>query len=49
MTRRVDQLVPDSHLEVGQLAAQPAVVGLGEQEDEAEMDLGCCGTVQAIY
>ena len=40
MTRRVDQLVTDSHLEVGQLAAQPAVVGPGEQEDEAEMDLG---------
>ena len=40
MTRRVDQHVKDSCLEVGQLAAQPAVAGLEEQEDEAEVDLG---------
>ena len=38
MTRRADQLVKDSCLEVEQQAAQP-VVGLEEQEDEAEMDL----------
>ena len=40
MTRRVDQLVKDSCLEVEQQAAQPVVVGLEEQEDEAEVDLG---------
>ena len=38
MTRRVDQFVKDSCLEVEQRADQP-VVGLEEQEDEAEMDL----------
>ena len=38
MTRRVDQLVKDTCLEVEQQADQP-VVGLEEQEDKADMDL----------
>ena len=40
MTQLVALIVAGTHLEVGQLAAQLAVVGLGEQEDEAGVHLG---------